>query len=1060
MVKYYFEGDRFIIENYHQAKTFSSFLPGVAGLKGIPIWAYYVNRGQAIATFGIRDKDGQILEFAPANMLYKTVELIGFRTFLKVNGKYTEAFSSLNEVNTRKMMINATSLALYEKNTELGYEITVTYYGLPNENFGALVRKVEIKNIATKPQTIEILDGLTTIIPYGFDHRSYKNMSNTFLSWMDVENLDKNLPFFKIRSSTKDVAEITEITRGHFYLSFINDHELIKPIVDADIIFNYDKAFLQPRNFLNNSLEELTQKPQYTTNKIPCGFTGVTKELAENETVRINTIIGNVEKIEYLEKQLPKITTNEYIDKKEKEIYDFIRTLTSDVETHSGKNLFDEYARQCFLDNMLRGGYPLIIPHRNGEIVYHLFSRKHGDPERDYNWFVIESEYYSQGNGNYRDICQNRRNDIYFNPRVGNHNIRLFMNLLQLDGYNPLLVHGVEYELKKHVDVEKLVHKCFLSHHEELIKLLKGKFTPGKIINFIENNHVKTSLSDEEIFYEIFSEVNEEVDATFERGYWVDHWIYNLDLIESYLGIFPDNKQEFLFSDNSYRFFYSPLFVLPRKDKYVLTKDGKIRQYGSLEQIDREYCINNGISLKKSNWLKAENGEVYLTNLYSKLVHLAMIKFATLDPLGIGIEMEANKPGWNDAMQGLPGLFGSSVTESLELLRLIEFLLSIDNESEAVKLPVEFIDFINNLSEVLETNLTGFTYWDKVTTLREDFRQKVKYGINGKDGKIEATYISKILHIMRQRLMEGLEKAKELGNGLYPTYLTYEATEYELIKNENDEPIITHYGLPAANVKAFKVHVVPYFLEAPAKALKVVKSKTENQKMHQLVKSTELYDQKLQMYRTSVSLENESYELGRARASFTPGWLERESNFMHMTYKYLLGLIKAGLYEEFFEEIKTNLTIFMDPEVYGRNTLENSSFIATSNNPDPQVHGQGFVPRLSGSTAEYLSMWVNMMFGESPFTIENGELITRFKPVLPGWLFDKDNKLQFKFLGKTMVTYINNKRLNTYDAECRITEITLLLNDKSIQLNQDYLPQEYALMLREGKINEIIVTFS
>ena len=32
----------------------------------------------------------------------------------------------------------------------------------------------------------------------------------------------------------------------------------------------------------------------------------------------------------------------------------------------------------------------------------------------------------------------------------------------------------------------------------------------------------------------------------------------------------------------------------------------------------------------------------------------------TLDPMGLGIEMEAGKPGWNDAMNRLPGVLGSS----------------------------------------------------------------------------------------------------------------------------------------------------------------------------------------------------------------------------------------------------------------------------------------------------------------------------------------------------------------------------------------------------------------
>ena len=83
-----------------------------------------------------------------------------------------------------------------------------------------------------------------------------------------------------------------------------------------------------------------------------------------------------------------------------------------------------------------------------------------------------------------------------------------------------------------------------------------------------------------------------------------------------------------------------------------------------------------------------------------------------------------------------------------------------------------------------------------------------------------------------------------------------------------------------------------------------------------------------------------------------------------MTYKYILGLLKGGLYDEFYEEIKSNLVCFMDPDVYGRSTLENSSFIASSLNPNPSVRGQGFVARLSGSTAEMLSIWNAMMFGK------------------------------------------------------------------------------------------------
>ena len=63
------------------------------------------------------------------------------------------------------------------------------------------------------------------------------------------------------------------------------------------------------------------------------------------------------------------------------------------------------------------------------------------------------------------------------------------------------------------------------------------------------------------------------------------------------------------------------------------------------------------------------------------------------------------------------------------------------------------------------------------------------------------------------------------------------------------------------------------------------------------------------MYKTSASLEDAGNEIGRLRA-FTPGWLERESVFLHMEYKYLYAVLKAGLYERFYEDLRTTLIPF------------------------------------------------------------------------------------------------------------------------------------------------------
>ena len=69
---YYLNKDgEFVIENYNQAKPFSSFLSAISGLYGKPIWVFYVNRGQCIASMGINNKDCLIMEFVLANKAYK-----------------------------------------------------------------------------------------------------------------------------------------------------------------------------------------------------------------------------------------------------------------------------------------------------------------------------------------------------------------------------------------------------------------------------------------------------------------------------------------------------------------------------------------------------------------------------------------------------------------------------------------------------------------------------------------------------------------------------------------------------------------------------------------------------------------------------------------------------------------------------------------------------------------------------------------------------------------------------------------------------------------------------
>ena len=176
----------FVIDNYNEAAPFASFLPGIAGVWGVPLWTFYANRGQCLASFGVLDKDGAIMEFQPANKAYRLTALHGFRTFIKVDGKYWEPFAEGSAIPAR-MMITAHDLRLEQRNSSLGLSVGVEYFTLPKEGIPALVRVVRISNDSRKMKSIEVLDGMPCILPCGVDNGVLKTMSNVIQAWLMAE---------------------------------------------------------------------------------------------------------------------------------------------------------------------------------------------------------------------------------------------------------------------------------------------------------------------------------------------------------------------------------------------------------------------------------------------------------------------------------------------------------------------------------------------------------------------------------------------------------------------------------------------------------------------------------------------------------------------------------------------------------------------------------------------------------------------------------------------------------------------------------------------------------
>ena len=137
---------RYVMYDFDVKKVMANFLPGLGGYWGTPMWCFYVNRGQGVASFGIQNKDGAIGKYNSAEKVYQQVPFTGFRTFIRGRRGGTEwghmpfypGKNTLGERN-RKMMIGMNSMEISEHDSGIGLETNVTYLPVTNQNFPGLV---------------------------------------------------------------------------------------------------------------------------------------------------------------------------------------------------------------------------------------------------------------------------------------------------------------------------------------------------------------------------------------------------------------------------------------------------------------------------------------------------------------------------------------------------------------------------------------------------------------------------------------------------------------------------------------------------------------------------------------------------------------------------------------------------------------------------------------------------------------------------------------------------------------------------------------------------------
>lgn len=1012
------EQNRFVIKNYGEKPEFSSFLPGLAGTFGIPVWCFYNNRGQGVCSFGVDDKDHAIMEFSPAHVAYRDNSRMGFRTFVRAEGIFKELFTKNCD-----MHIGMSEMEICCEEEHLSAK--AVYFGIPGERAGMLGRILTITNIAEGNIELECLDGMPAIVPYGISQESLKNMTQLAKAWMQVEDVSEGRPYYRARASMEDTARVTAVKEGNFSAAFTEEGKVSHPIVEPGVLFGMDSSFSVPDCFRKKGLSAVCEDVQMMNNIFPCCFWPAGERLLPGESLILCTVYGQCEDKRRRDRIIDGITGIDWFLKKREEAAALTHALTDKIAVKTADPVFDAYCRQTFLDNILRGGTPMFFSWKGQEAPFYLYSRKHGDPEREYNYFSLGREYFSQGNGNFRDVCQNRRCDVLYEPRLRDGSISAFYELIQADGYNPLVIKAAVYKL----DEKERRELCERMPHME--KLFSGAFTPGAVAMAAEDSGMSKQEA-LELTSEVICRAKVQPSAEFKEGYWCDHWTYNLDLVESYLSVYPEHKMSLLFKERKYRWYDSGVRVLPRSRRYVSTPEG-LRQYGSLDESGgrKQHC-----------WLTTEDGQEACSSLMEKMLLLCAVKTAALDFEGMGIEMEGGKPGWYDALNGLPGLFGSSMAETCELKRLLDFVRGAFAESGAdVEMYQEIYDLLKQIAGILEQETDSFSCWDKLNYCKEAYREKIYGGFSGKRRRVSAEEAVSLLEVLSGKVQAGIEKARRRGNGICPTYFTFQAEDGE---SEGNMP------------KRMNVKALPLFLEGPVHWMKLGYSRKEKAAMAERVRESGLYDRRLKMYKVNDSLKGVSFEAGRALA-FTPGWLENESVWLHMEYKYLLELLKNGLYDCFAKDFYNAAVPFLDPSVYGRSTLENVSFIASGANPDKRMWGRGFVARLSGSTAEFLQMWQIMFFGADPFRQTETGIQLSFQPFIPDYLMPEDGCVTAMFLGHIPVTYHAPGIRALIPGRYQVSGCRMIFHDGHSEEERGSEISRQALAVRDGQVASIDV---
>ncbi|OON96421.1 MAG: hypothetical protein ATN36_05620 [Epulopiscium sp. Nele67-Bin005] len=517
---------------------------------------------------------------------------------------------------------------------EVNHDLQLTYsYKYESSEIYGIVKTSKFTN-AGESREVEILDGLSNILPYGVNQTLQNDRSTLVDAYKASELEGDRLAIYSLTTTINDTPNPIEMMKANVAYNTLSSEVHLNP----DVV----RKFIAGEK-LDMSRETYGTKSGY--------FINHTAKINSGENLQYSFILdvgydhSQIERlIKFVEEQ-DFTSVFENINQGTANIIEIVQKADG-IQT-TGDEVMDASHYVNTLYNVMRGGlfedgynfdykdfekfvkiriknFVVDEEVKNCKTIDELkeictknpvlnrlaleympltFSRRHGDPSRPWNKFNIDLKD-EQGNrkisyeGNWRDIFQNWEALGLSFPQYYENMVAKFVNASTIDGYNPYRINteGIDWEKPDPEDP--------------------------------------------------FSGI----------GYWGDHQIiYLLRLLEGLNNHYPE-KLNTLMSKEIFSYANVPYIIRPYED--ILKNPKSTILFDEKKDLKIDNLVTKfGTDAK----LLMENEQVVTVSLAEKLLVPVLSKLSNL-MVGGGIWMNTERPEWNDANNAIVGIGLSMIT--------------------------------------------------------------------------------------------------------------------------------------------------------------------------------------------------------------------------------------------------------------------------------------------------------------------------------------------------------------------------------------------------------------